>query len=58
MNCTKCNNTGWIFIEKEGVEYARKCDCVEQREIIAKTKQKTTQHLTQEELDEILNELR
>lgn len=36
MNCPKCNNTGWIFIEKNGIEYAKECDCVKQRQSLAR----------------------
>ena len=36
MNCTKCNNTGWIFIEKDGTTYAQECTCVKQRQSLAR----------------------
>lgn len=37
MNCTKCNNTGWIiYIDKDGYEYARECDCVKQRQSLTR----------------------
>ena len=37
MNCSKCNNTGWIFfIDKDGYECARECDCVKQRQSLAR----------------------
>jgi DNA replication protein DnaC len=37
MNCTKCNNTGWIFYtDKDGYECARECDCVKQRQSLAR----------------------
>lgn len=37
MNCTKCNNTGWIFfIDKNGYETARECECVKQRQSLAR----------------------
>ena len=36
MNCTKCNNTGWVFLEKNGIEYAQECDCVKQRQSLAR----------------------
>lgn len=59
MNCTKCNNTGWIFYTENGKEYAKKCDCVEERETIAKNKSRTApKQLTATELEEILSELR
>jgi DNA replication protein DnaC len=37
MNCSKCNNTGWIFfIDKDGYETAKQCDCVKQRQSLAR----------------------
>lgn len=37
MNCTKCNNTGWIiYIDQNGYETARECDCVKQRQSLAR----------------------
>ena len=37
MNCTKCNNTGWIFCtDQNGYETARECDCVKQRQSLAR----------------------
>ena len=37
MNCTKCNNTGWIFYtDQNGYETARECDCVKQRQSLAR----------------------
>ena len=36
MNCQKCNNTGWIFIERDGKEYAKECDCLKQRQSLAR----------------------
>ena len=36
MNCTKCNNTGWIEIEKDGQIYMQECTCVKQRQSLAR----------------------
>lgn len=37
MNCTKCNNTGWIiYTDKDGYETAKQCDCVKQRQNFAR----------------------
>ena len=37
MNCEKCNNTGWItYIDKDGYEYVKQCDCVKQRQSLAR----------------------
>lgn len=37
MNCEKCNNTGYItYIDKDGYEYAKQCDCVKQRQSLAR----------------------
>ena len=36
MNCTKCNNTGWVFLERDGKEYVKECDCVKQRQSLAR----------------------
>ena len=36
MNCQKCNNTGWVFIEKNGIEYAQECECVKQRQCLSR----------------------
>lgn len=37
MNCTKCNNTGWIiYTDKNGYETARECECVKQRQSLAR----------------------
>ena len=37
MNCQKCNDTGWIFgIDQNGYEYAQECDCVKQRQSLAR----------------------
>lgn len=37
MNCTKCNNTGWIiYTDKNGYETAKQCDCVKQRQSLAR----------------------
>ena len=37
MNCSKCNNTGWIiYTDKDGYETARECDCVKQRQSLAR----------------------
>lgn len=32
--CPICHNHGWVYFEKDGIEYARKCDCnILEREI-------------------------
>lgn len=37
MNCTKCNNTGWIiYTDQNGYETARECECVKQRQSLAR----------------------
>ena len=37
MNCTKCNNTGWIiYTDKDGYETAKQCDCVKQRQSLTR----------------------
>ena len=37
MNCEKCNNTGWLFYtDKNGYETPKECDCVKQRQILAR----------------------
>lgn len=37
MNCTKCNNTGWIFYtDKDGYETAKQCECAKQRQSLAR----------------------
>ena len=37
MNCLKCNNTGWIiYTDKDGYETAKQCDCVKQRQSLAR----------------------
>ena len=37
MNCTKCNNTGWIiYTDKDGYECARECDCVKVKQSLAR----------------------
>lgn len=37
MNCTKCNNTGWIiYNDKDGYETAKQCECVKQRQSLAR----------------------
>lgn len=37
MNCTKCNNTGYIFYtDQHGYESAKQCDCVKQRQSLAR----------------------
>lgn len=37
MNCEKCNNTGYIFYtDKDGYECARECECVKQRQSLAR----------------------
>lgn len=37
MNCTKCNNTGWIiYTDKDGYETAKQCECVKQRQSLAR----------------------
>lgn len=27
MNCEKCDGTTWIIVEKDGISYARRCEC-------------------------------
>jgi len=29
--CTLCDGTGWILVEEDGIEIARRCECAEQR---------------------------
>lgn len=37
MNCSKCNNTGWIiYTDKDGYETAKQCECVKQRQSLAR----------------------
>ena len=37
MNCSKCNNTGWIiYTDEYGYETAKQCDCVKQRQSLAR----------------------
>ena len=37
MNCSKCNNTGWLFMtDSNGNEYAKVCECVKQRQSLAR----------------------
>ena len=37
MNCSKCNNTGWIFYtDQNGYETAKQCECVKQRQSLAR----------------------
>lgn len=36
MNCTKCNNTGWIiYTDQDGCERAKQCECVKQKQSLA-----------------------
>lgn len=36
MTCQKCNDTGWISIEIDDIEYMRECSCVKQKRMLAK----------------------
>ena len=37
MNCTKCNNTGWIiYTDQNGYECARECECVKVKQSLAR----------------------
>lgn len=37
MNCLKCNNTGWIiYTDTDGYETAKQCECVKQRQSLAR----------------------
>jgi DNA replication protein DnaC len=37
MNCSKCNNTGWIiYTDKDGYETAKQCDCVKVKQSLAR----------------------
>lgn len=37
MNCTKCNNTGWIeYKDKDGHDWVKECECVKQRQSLAR----------------------
>lgn len=37
MNCSKCNNTGWIiYTDKDGYETAKQCECVKRRQSLAR----------------------
>lgn len=37
MNCSKCNNTGWIiYTDQDGYETAKQCECVKQRQSLAR----------------------
>ena len=38
MNCTKCNNTGWVDIEINGNLCVMPCSCVKQRQSLARLK--------------------
>jgi DNA replication protein DnaC len=37
MNCSKCNNTGWIFYtDQNGYETAKECECVKVKQSLAR----------------------
>ena len=40
MNCTKCNNTGWIYYKGEdGNDYAKECECQKERKRLKMAKE-------------------